>query len=84
MRLARIHASLRELSLAAAEDPQSRGRWRPLLFVPPAAAAAAFLALTFFLTRPAARLEEKVGRVEFDGTLTTVWGSPDTARALWL
>lgn len=67
--LGRVHGGLRELSGARVEFSPAPGRRRALLmFAPPGFAAAAFLALVFFLTRPSARLEESEGAVTFDGS----------------
>jgi ferric-dicitrate binding protein FerR (iron transport regulator) len=64
VQLSRVHGGMRELSSLAA--PQSHRRLlKPWL--PPAVAAAGFLILIYFLSGPAARLEEAVGQVKFDG-----------------
>jgi hypothetical protein len=68
VRMARIHGSLRELSQVASVPEKAPGRRRPLFWIVPAAAAAAFLLLTIKLSLPGARLAEKIGQVSFDGT----------------
>jgi len=65
LHLSRVHGGMRELSSVPAEVPAAFRARRPWAI--PAAAAAAFLALVFALSRPSARLEQVRGAVSFDG-----------------
>jgi FecR-like protein len=66
--LSRVHGGMRELSSVAVGSVVSRVRRRLFQpWLPPAVAAAGFLVLIYFLSGPAARLEEAVGQVKFDG-----------------
>ena len=65
LHLSRVHGGMRELSSVPAEVPAAFRARRPWAI--PAAAAAAFLALVFALSRPSARLEQVRGAVTFDG-----------------
>ena len=67
--LSRVHGGMRELSSGAAKagtEPSRRRFLKP--WMAPALAAAGFLLLIYFLSRPTARLEDVVGAVKFDGT----------------
>ena len=67
--LSRVHGGMRELSSGAAKAaaPSRRRFLRP--WMAPAVAAAGFLLLIYFLSRPTARLEDAVGAVKFDGSV---------------
>lgn len=69
VRLTRIHGSLRELSQVQAGTHITPARWRRQLWIPPAVAAAAFLIIAYIVSRPGVRLEERLGEVQFDGTI---------------
>lgn len=80
VRLSRVHGGMRELSSVPAATPRQPRILRPWAI--PAAAAAAFLAFVFILSRPSARLEQVRGSVAFDGH--TFWSSEGAAATIVL
>lgn len=82
VRMGRVHAGIQELSGSRASSVPSRvSRRKLLLWISPAAAAVGFLALTLFIARPSARLEDSSGAAIFDGSsLETSAGGSGTVR----